>query len=151
MANVYAQIRGSKRMLCFPPNDTTLLSFAPGASSSSVDVFSLLETTALSGTHPHEAMLSPGDVLLLPRLWLHTASPTTRTSVAVNVFFRDLSTGYSAGRDVYGNRDLDAYEKGRQSIARVAGAFKDLPSDAKEFYITRLAAELLEMASGMTD
>ncbi|KZF19406.1 leucine carboxyl methyltransferase [Xylona heveae TC161] len=39
MANVYCQIRGSKRLLLFPPRDVSHLHFAPGASSSPVNVF----------------------------------------------------------------------------------------------------------------
>jgi tRNA wybutosine-synthesizing protein 4 len=98
----------------------------------------------LAGTQPHEAILNPGDVLFLPPLWLHTAAPLTTLGVAVNVFFRNLESGYSSGRDVYGNRDLAAYEKGRREVARVADAFSRLPSDMREFYVRRLADELLQ-------
>jgi tRNA wybutosine-synthesizing protein 4 len=96
----------------------------------------------LTASHPHEAILSAGEVLFLPPLWLHTAAPVSNFSVAVNVFFRDLSTGYSAGRDVYGNRDLAAYEKGRLDISRLAASFQKLPAQAREFYLLRLADEL---------
>ncbi|KAL2265589.1 hypothetical protein VTJ83DRAFT_6689 [Remersonia thermophila] len=148
MANVYCQIGGSKRMLLFPPSDVERLSFAPGASSSGVDVFSLLDKPELARTHPHEAVVSPGDVLFLPRLWLHTATPIGGdVSIAVNVFFRDLDNAhYASGRDVYGNRDLAAYEKGRQDVARIANSFKKLPAEAREFYLLRLADELRERA-----
>jgi len=177
MANIYCQIRGSKRLLLFPPADVTKLSFAPGASSSSIDVFEHIAqddsahppspTSAaahLSQTHPHEAILQPGEVLFLPALWPHTAQPLSaaapgvattsksKTGVAVNIFFRNLadSTSYAAGRDVYGNRDLAAYEKGRQDVARITRAFDDkgVPADMKEFYILRLAEELLSKRSG---
>ena len=149
MANVYCQIGGSKRLLLFPPSDVGHLSFAPGASSSSIDVFSSLASPELALTRPQEAVLSPGEVLFLPPLWLHTATPTSDTSIAVNVFFKDLDNShYAAGRDVYGNRDLAAYEKGRQDIARIANAFKKLPAEAREFYLLRLADELREKARG---
>ncbi|KAH7311763.1 S-adenosyl-L-methionine-dependent methyltransferase [Stachybotrys elegans] len=142
MANVYAQIQGSKRMVLFPPSDVTKLSFAPGASSSSLNVFAGLDTPSLANTRPHEAILSPGDVLLLPPMWLHTAHPETPLSIAVNVFFRDLDSGYSTGRDVYGNRDLAAYEKSRLDVARIAKAFQTLPPDIRDFYLKRLGDEL---------
>ncbi|KAI0121451.1 LCM-domain-containing protein [Hypoxylon sp. NC0597] len=144
MANVYCQIVGSKRFILFPPSDVTRLSFAPGSSSSSIDVFSELESPSLAETHPHEAVLRPGDILFLPPLWLHTATPLSNLGVAINVFFRNLENGYSSGRDVYGNRDLAAYEKGRQDVARIANAFNKLPSDMRDFYIKRLACELAE-------
>ena len=142
MANVYAQIKGSKRMILFPPSDVSHLSFAPGSSSSSLDVFASLDSPVLSPTHPHEAMLEPGDMLLLPPMWLHTATPTSDMSVAVNVFFRDLDGVYSTGRDVYGNRDLAAYEKGRQDAARIGKSFEKLPREIRMFYLSRIADEL---------
>ncbi|KAI1139759.1 LCM-domain-containing protein [Hypoxylon sp. FL0543] len=142
MANVYCQITGSKKFILFPPSDVTRLSFAPGSSSSSIDVFSELESGSLSETHPHEAVLKPGDILFIPPLWMHTATPLSNLGIAINVFFRNLENGYSAGRDVYGNRDLAAYEKGRQDIARVASTFSKLPPDVRGFYIKRLAHEL---------
>ena len=129
-------------MILFPPSDVTSLSFAPGASSSSLDVFSALETGGIPKTRPREAIVGPGDVLFLPPLWPHTAKPITNMSVAINIFFRDLERGYSTGRDVYGNRDLAAYEKSRQDIARIAKSFDNLPSESRAFYISRLADEL---------
>ncbi|KAI1499454.1 leucine carboxyl methyltransferase [Biscogniauxia marginata] len=146
MANIYCQIVGSKRLILFPPSEITQFSFAPGASSSSIDVFSELDSAALASTHPHEAVLKPGDILFLPPAWLHTAEPLTDLGVAVNVFFRSLESGYSSGRDVYGNRDIAAYEKGRQDIARMVASFKKVPYDMREFYIRRLADELARKA-----
>ncbi|KAM0328356.1 hypothetical protein ACHAPQ_007149 [Fusarium lateritium] len=143
MANVYTQIHGSKRMVLLPPTDVDHLAFAPGASSSSLDVFSALDKHQLASTSPYEAFLNPGDLLFIPAMWFHTASPITDISVAVNIFFRDLDSGYSTGRDVYGNRDLAAYEKGRQDIGRIAKSFDRLPSEIRQFYLTRLANELL--------
>ncbi|KAK0626186.1 methyltransferase-like protein [Immersiella caudata] len=151
MANVYCQISGSKRLILFPPADVTQLGFAPGASSSSIDVFATLANAPweLANTSPQEATLSPGDVLFLPPLWLHTATPTSDVSIAVNVFFRDLDGGvYAAGRDVYGNRDIAAYEKGRMDIGKIVDSFKKVPSEVREFYLLRLAEELKGRARG---
>lgn len=112
-----------------------------GASSSSFNVFDDHQHPSLSHTHPHEAILEPGDILFLPSCWLHAASPLSSPSIAINVFFRDLKYGYGAGRDVYGNRDLQPYEKGRQDIARVIKGFEKLPNSVKDFYLRRLLAE----------
>lgn len=49
---------------------------------------------------------------------------------------------FNAGRDVYGNRDLQAYEKGRQDIQKLIKSFGNLPSDIGRFYLERLADEL---------
>lgn len=86
--------------------------------------------------------------MLTESKWPHTATPRTDFSIAVNTFFRSVDpTHYSAGRDVYGNRDLAAYEKGRQDIARIANSFNKMPSDVKCFYLSRLADELETKAS----
>jgi len=144
MANIYCQIAGSKRLILFPPQDVAHLSLKPGLSSSSLDVFSNLPTPLLSPTHPHSATLSPGDILFLPPIWLHTAEPQSDLGIAVNVFFRNLEAGYAAGRDVYGNRDVAAYEKGRGDVARIVAAMSKLPLDMQTFYLVRLADELAQ-------
>lgn len=154
MANVLCQIRGRKRLLLFPPSDVTKLYFAPGASSSALDVFAASVTThpALASCAPHVADLAPGDVLYIPPLWLHAAVPlggaAAEPSVGVNVFFRSLEGGYAAGRDVYGNRDLAAYEKGRKDLGMIARAFRGVPGEVRRFYLERLAGELGDLARG---
>ena len=146
MANVLCQIKGSKRLVLFPPSDVTLFDLEPGSSSSDINVLDNTASDALVDKHPHEATLCPGDVLFIPQLWLHTASPTSGISIAVNVFFQGLqSARYAAGRDVYGNRDLHAYERGRQDISKIAMTFKTLPNDVREFYLSRLAREFAEI------
>jgi len=146
MANVLCQAKGSKRLLLFPPSDVKHLGFDSGASSSSINLFDNFPNSIPPNTLPHEALLNPGDVLFLPPLWLHTASPTSGMSVAVNVFFRNLASGYAAGKDVYGNRDLQAYEKGRQDIAKIIKSFDSLPVDIRGFYLQRLVKEFEEKA-----
>ncbi|KAL1303451.1 hypothetical protein AAFC00_006839 [Neodothiora populina] len=144
MANILCQVRGRKRLLLFSPTDVTKLSFAPGASSSDLNPF----TDDISSAQAHEANLEPGEILYIPPVWLHAAEPTEGLSVAVNVFFRDASmeTGYAAGRDVYGNRDLAAYERGRRDIQRIAKGFEGVPGDVRTFYLSRLADELARIA-----
>lgn len=82
-------------------------------------------------------------------MWSHTAMPEDGASVAVNVFFRNLDTGYAAGKDVYGNRDLQAYENGRRDVERIAKAFKTVPEDMARFYLERLAMEVQEKADDL--
>ena len=147
MANVLCQIRGEKKLILFPPSDVQYLHVPPGASSSTISIFQSNGSVAsIPHTSPQEAVLKRGDILFIPPLWLHTASPTGDVSVAVNVFFRNLSKGYAAGRDVYGNRDLQAYEKARNDIQKMAKSFDGLPSDMARFYLLRLAQELKDKA-----
>lgn len=144
MANVLCQIRGERRLILFPPTDVQHLHVPAGASNSNVDIFQNLDGSVACppATSPREAVLKPGDILFIPPLWLHAAAPTGQVSVAVNVFFRNLSMGYAAGRDVYGNRDLQAYEKGRNDVQKIARSFEGVPPEMARFYLLRLALEL---------
>ena len=143
------QIRGSKRLILFPPSDVSHLALSAGSSTSSIDCFSadFVNDPVLAQTHPQQVFLQPGDVLYIPPLWLHTASPTDGVSISVNVFFRNLDSGYAPGRDIYGNRDVQAYEKGRRDIEKIKRLFDGLPSDMRGFYLDRLADELKGNAS----
>lgn len=120
------------------------LGIAPGESSSSINVFETDHGSRgpLAHSHPLETVLRPGEVLFIPPLWLHATSPQDTTSISVNVFFRNFKTGYAAGRDVYGNRDMQAYEKGRKEVAKIVESFDKLPAPVSRFYLERLAEEL---------
>lgn len=148
MANVLCQIRGTKRLILYPPSDVLRLHFPAGASSSNLGHAGSTHENGLhpAQTHPYEAILHPGDVLFIPPCWPHTAAPIDGVSIAVNVFFRNLGSGYAAGRDVYGNRDLQAYERGRLDVAKMANSFEGLPTGMAKFYLERLAEELMENA-----
>ncbi|CAN9197823.1 unnamed protein product [Alternaria sp. RS040] len=143
LSNILCQIRGSKTLLLYPPTDVSLLGFPPGGSSSNIDVLTS-KNPKLRRTHPHVASLKPGDILYIPPMWSHTATPEDGVSVAVNVFWKGLEKGYAAGKDVYGNRDLQAYENGRRDVEKIVKAFRDLPADVSKFYLARLADEILE-------
>jgi tRNA wybutosine-synthesizing protein 4 len=143
LANILCQIRGSKTLRLYPPSDVKYLNYPPGGSSSNTDVLTSSDPE-LRFTHPHVARLVPGDVLFIPPMWSHTATPEDGVSVAVNVFWRDLEKGYAAGKDVYGNRDLQAYENGRRDVEKILKAFRDLPRDVAGFYLERLAGEIGE-------
>ncbi|KAF9694375.1 hypothetical protein EKO04_007368 [Ascochyta lentis] len=140
--NILSQISGSKTLTLYPPSDVPHLDYPPGASSSSLPLSALSHKPAL---HPHVAALAPGDMLFIPPMWSHTATPDEGASVAVNVFWKGLREAeYAAGRDVYGNRDLKGYENGRRDVEKIVRAFKGLPADISEFYLQRLAGEILE-------
>lgn len=68
--------------------------------------------------------MHPGDILFIPPLGLHTTSPIGQASDAVIVFFRNIQKGYAAGRDVYGNQDLQAYEKLRNELQKMIRLFE---------------------------
>jgi tRNA wybutosine-synthesizing protein 4 len=188
MSNFYFQIQGSKTFLLFPPREALKLQFMPGNTASPLDCRSNFRDI------PHKVVcLEAGDVLYIPRFWAHTTVTSdvdSKTSAAVNVFWRDLGLKYYAvGRDVYGNRDLAVYERGREIVQHVAkllqkegedsvfqkaqilsdhllsstkldptmlglrelqqlrAQLKALPQDVSDFYLPRLADELIQLVS----
>lgn len=141
LSNILCQIRGTKTLRLYPPSDVKYLDYPPGGSSSNTDVLTSRDPK-LRFTHPYIASLKPGDILFIPPMWSHTATPIDGVSVAVNMFWKDLDKGYAAGRDVYGNRDLQAYENGRRDIEKIVRAFRDVPPDIAKFYLDRLAGEI---------
>jgi tRNA wybutosine-synthesizing protein 4 len=145
LSNILCQIRGRKTLHLYPPSDVKYLDYPPGGSSSNTDVLTSKDPK-LRFTHPHVASLKPGDVLFIPPMWSHTATPEDGVSVAVNVFWKDLDKGYAAGKDVYGNRDLQAYENGRRDVEKILKAFRDLSPSIAKFYLDRLAGEILDKA-----
>ncbi|SZF05396.1 unnamed protein product [Blumeria hordei] len=147
LANVLCQIKGERRLVLFHPLDFKYFDLKPGASSSSVNVFQHLEEETIDGPQPFEAILSPGDVLFIPPFWLHTAAPISNISVAVNVFFRNFLHGYANGKDVYGNRDFQAYEKGRENLSKILTSFDKIPIEARSFYMERLLEEFQQKVS----
>lgn len=90
---------------------------------------------------PREIVLGPGDCLSIPACWPHATAPGSseldrntedgHMNVAVNVFFRSLEKGYAAGRDVYGNRDLDCYQNGRRDVQKIRELLKDLDATTR--------------------
>ncbi|KAF2744229.1 LCM-domain-containing protein [Sporormia fimetaria CBS 119925] len=148
LANVLCQIKGTKTLRLYPPSDVRHLDYPPGGSSSNTNVFDSQEPS-LRHTQPYTALLRPGDVLYIPPMWSHTATPEEGYSVAVNVFFKNLSKGYAAGKDVYGNRDLQAYENGRRDVEKIIRAFREIPNDMARFYLDRLAMELQDKADSL--
>ncbi|KAI9803393.1 MAG: tRNA methyltransferase ppm2 [Piccolia ochrophora] len=124
---------------------------------------------------PHRAIVPPGSALFIPALWPHavaappsgsipsspspppptslpTTSPpessTTRLSTAINIFFRALPPHtYAPGRDVYGNRDLAAYEEARRDVERMRKRFAGLPVEVRRFYAAKLAGEVRDVVS----
>ena len=147
MANVLCQIRGTKRLLLYPPSDLVRLKIPHGESSSTINAFNPdpADRDTLSQTSSVETILQPGEVLFIPPLWSHAACAVDGISVSVNVFFRSFKSGYAAGRDVYGNRDVQAYEDGRRHIQKIFQRFSGLPNDICRSYVQRLAQELEEM------
>ncbi|RPB19569.1 LCM-domain-containing protein [Terfezia boudieri ATCC MYA-4762] len=155
-ANVLFHVVGAKRFRLWHPHRALELGFPPGGSSSAtiLNPFSDLSITATTTASErakfvppdYDILLHPGDAIFIPPVFPHAALPVT-PCVAVNVFFRDLDRErYAPGKDVYGNRDLVAYERGRQVLGKIVREFEGLPEWVRRFYLERLGAEVIEKA-----
>ena len=135
-------------MILFAPQDIGHLRIPPGRSSSDLDIFNpqAWKTSPLCHTHPFEVVLKPGDVLFIPALWCHSAIPLDGISVAINTFFKTSDGHYAAGKDTYGNKDVQEYEHGRRDIAKAMLRFESMPPEMESFYLERLGQELLQKA-----
>lgn len=144
-ANILCQIVGQKRVRLYPPTDAFHLSFSPGSSSSTIE--NIFEHPVSCAVHPIEFIMNPGDIVFIPALWLHATVPLT-PSISINYFWKNFAQDlYAAGKDVYGNRDLAAYENSRILVSKIVGSFKHVPDTAKQFYLLRLSEELMEAAN----
>lgn len=118
MANVLCTILGEKVLVLYPPLDAVHFKIPPGSSSSPMAVFHPDQRGSVVYPRHHiRAVLKKGDILYIPPLWLHSASPLDNLSVSINVFFRNLVSGYAAGRDVYGNRDVSKFGSSTSPIS----------------------------------
>lgn len=148
MSNILIQVRGSKKVQLYPPSDVLHLQFLPGSSSSKIPNIFAENPENLKNTHSHQVTLFPGDILYIPAFWLH-AVQSLEPSISVNVFWRHLDHQYysTLTNDVYGNKDLKAYENGRILIKKIIEGFRGLTGNERGFYLQRLAAELIEMSN----
>lgn len=150
-ANILFQVVGHKTVRLYPPSDVQYLSFPSGSSTSLIDnIFEYPASNFKGPTHPIEIDLGPGDAVFIPACWLH-ATLSQEPSISVNYFWKDLdSKAYAAGKDVYGNRDLSAYENGRLGVQKLAQTFDEKhPKEVSKFYLQRLAQEILELAENI--
>ncbi|KAI9809943.1 MAG: hypothetical protein M1825_000376 [Sarcosagium campestre] len=152
MANILFQIRTTKTIHLYPPSSASALGFSPASTTSAVQPLLTPPPPALAHVPTYIATLQPGAGLFIPALWPHTvAAPDVDAgaSVSVNVFFRHLHhSRYAPGRDVYGNREIVAYERARADVDRLARRFDGLPVDIRRFYAERLAAEVRDKVGG---
>ena len=146
MENALVQLRGSKRVLLFPPPTATALGIAPDSSSTRLlDEVDMLAAAGHMGAL--ECLLRPGDTLYIPALWVHAVATLDEFSVSANCFWRGLEPSELASKDLYGNRDPVRAEVAA-GLARQAGdALARLPEPYRAFYGERCARTLLGRAS----
>ena len=144
MDNLLVQVKGSKKIVLFPPFDAPFL-YLSGDKSQVTDIdFPDLEKYPLfSKVHRHEVVLNSGEVLFLPSLWFHHVT-AVQFGVAVNVFWKHHENKFYDARDPYGNKAPPQVQKVTQSLDKAIKLLEELPSDFQRFYSGRVLASMEE-------
>jgi tRNA wybutosine-synthesizing protein 4 len=149
--NVLCQIVGRKRVVVFPPSQYTNL-YMEGSSSrvTNIDAPDLdrFPRFAMAMQHAAEFILTPGDMLVIPAMWLHHVTAID-ACISVNIFYETLPKALYDPKDMYGNKDLPAAVKARTALVELAtksflgGA---LPAPHDEFALRQAIADLEALA-----
>ena len=145
--NLLVQVVGRKRVTLFPPeadqymyvqgSSSRVENISPDASAEDRARFPLFYERA-SPTRM-EITLDAGDALYIPAFWFHHvyAESAGEASVAVNVFWRDLTNDEYDAKDIYGNKDIVSGKEACELALRAGDAIKELPEPYKSFYARR--------------
>jgi len=148
MHNMLIQVTGTKRVTLWPPSEDANL-YTEGSSSRVPDIHApdLARFPRFARTHSSRVtgLLAPGDAVFIPPLWFHhVAMPDF--SVAVNVFWRHHPGALYNPKDIYGNKDLPAFDAASAAVSKLGQELKKLPEPFRSFYARRAAAQLLASA-----
>ena len=124
------------------PKDSLSLSLVGSTSSlANIDKVDHAQYPMFAKAVPYVVDLEPGDILFLPALWIHNVT-TLDPCISLNVFWKNLPSGCYASHDLYGNRDLVAYEKASQSLQKGCDDLLSLPLQYRQMYGNMLKMEI---------
>ncbi|KAA1115569.1 tRNA methyltransferase ppm2 [Puccinia graminis f. sp. tritici] len=167
--NILVQVNGKKLVRLWHPREVVNL-YIEGSSSHipcfdppDLDRFPLYRKS-----HPMVCVLNPGDVLFIPANWIH-AVQTIEPSISINTFFKTdrLERFYeSKKKDIWGNLDLAPYHELHERVfkellldphlpdhqhpAPGSSRFNLLPIDQRQFYLKKIAVDLIRHADQLT-
>ncbi|XP_022708966.1 tRNA wybutosine-synthesizing protein 5-like isoform X2 [Varroa jacobsoni] len=135
MDTVLCQVQGSRRVVLFPPRDSSKL-YLQGDKSLVLDVDQ--PDTAKFPLFPMaqrwECELSqPGDVLFIPALWFHS-SICKDFGVAVSCLWRHLERDQYDKKDPLHHKDPMAATRAMDLLAKALKQLEILPDDYRQFY-----------------
>lgn len=158
--NILCQVRGTKRVILFSPEDSKYL-YVEG-DKSKVNNFNnweqcLAQFPLVSLAKPYRCILRPGDTLFIPALWWHnikTVCDKDRTndvcSIGFNIFWKDKDLkekSFYGDNDVYGNKNLKPFDAALANLRRAVEFIDKLPKKYSSFYrlmlLNKMKQELL--------
>ena len=139
--NVLVQIKGRKRVILFPPDNSSFL-YLESDKSKIIDLdepmdqllkkFPLFENAVL-----YECVLEEGQSLFIPSLWFHNTK-ALEFSIGMNFFWKDKHISdenlYNKS-DVYGNKDLNPAIDAFTNIDKALKHLDKLPKKFRDFYL----------------
>ncbi|RWS07528.1 tRNA wybutosine-synthesizing protein 5-like protein [Dinothrombium tinctorium] len=138
MDNILINVRGSKRVTLFSPEDIPYL-YVVGDKSKitnideSEDYIREHFPLFLKATK-YECTLDEGDGLFIPSLWFHNVLSLNFT-ISVNIFWKDEDVHeFYDKNDVYGNKDLIPASNAFANIDKALKHLNSLPEKYKHFY-----------------
>ncbi|XP_030065848.1 tRNA wybutosine-synthesizing protein 5 isoform X2 [Microcaecilia unicolor] len=142
MDNLLIQVTGRKRVVLYSPRDAAYL-YLMGDKSEVLDVDNpdLNKYPLFPKARRYECCLEAGDVLFIPALWFHNTI-AEEFGVAVNVFWRHLSSECYDKTDTYGNKDPVAASRAVQILDRALKTLDELPEEYKDFYARRMVLRI---------
>lgn len=142
MDNLLVQVTGKKRAVLYSPEDIPYL-YLEGDKSQVVDIDNpnLERFPEFVKATAHECIMEPGDILFIPALWFHNMT-SLNFSVAVNVFWRNLSPDVYDKKDPYGNKDPLPASKALEMVESALKHLSLLPDEYQRFYKRRIVSRV---------
>ncbi|PIK34967.1 hypothetical protein BSL78_28202 [Apostichopus japonicus] len=142
MDNILMQIKGTKRVVLFSPQDAGNI-YLKGDKSMVLDIENpdFNQFPLLASACPYHCILHPGDCLFIPAMWFHNVVAHD-FSISVNVFWKHLSSDLYDPKDPYGNKDPIPAGQALQGLRRALKLLDKLPDEYKDFYGRRMVLEI---------
>ncbi|XP_003748557.1 tRNA wybutosine-synthesizing protein 5 [Galendromus occidentalis] len=135
MDTVLCQVQGSRRIVLFPPNQSSNLYLHEDKSLVlDVDHPDVKKFPRFANAERWECEISsPGDVLFIPALWFHS-SICKDFGVAVSCLWRHLDKDHYDKKDPLNHKDPIAASRALEMLNKAVKQLDVLPEDYRHFY-----------------
>lgn len=143
--NILCQVRGTKRIILLPPEDTQYL-YVEG-DKSKVNNFEdwedcIRKFPLMQQASPHWCILEPGESVYIPACWWHNIRTVSREendkfSIGFNIFWKNEELeekAFYADRDIYGNKNLKPFDAAIANLNQAISHIEKLPKKYQIFH-----------------